>query len=391
VNTYNDKQDVSMKTFTTMAAEDCVPCPSGMVTAPNVVGATSVSQCVVPPGYGYVAASNSAVLCTGNTYNPGCAAPPPSHAFACVLSGGACGAPPCRAAFASCALRSPPAFPAAPHHTRRYNRETCTPCGAGILAPDGSASDGACYVPPGWFIERLNDTAFAGKICPADTYGRTNNTFGLVASECTKCPEFSGTASNAEGATSAAACVTDPGYGWYDGSVLKCDYGYWSAGGSQSECKFCGEGYNTSAANLDTVGIEGATAAANCRVAAGFYINAANATGGVSQCPQGQYKPQIGDTACTGCPSGTTTTIVSGATLLSDCNACDPGFGVFTTGTLNPFSPFCTMCESGKYAPGFYKGGEVCAACPKPELFNQTNDVMVSRLVRVQKCRIRAL
>jgi hypothetical protein len=247
-------------------------------------------------------------------------------------------------------------------------------CGTGTLtSAAGSNSSGDCYVPPGHFIESTG-SAFVGKVCPIDTYGRDANTFGLVASECTKCPEFSGTSATTQ--TSSAACLTDPGYGWYDGSVLKCDFAYYSTGGGQEECKFCGAGYNTSNANLDTVGIEGADAASDCRVAAGFYINPANATGGVSQCPQGQYKPEIGDVACTSCPSGTTTTLTAGATEVSDCDACDPGYGGVIADLDNPS---CGICGSGSYAAGFVKGGLACATCPNPSNFDGT---MVSRKVR---------
>jgi hypothetical protein len=319
----------------------CTACGGNLVTLPGETGAASASSCVAPPGYGFNATTGTATICPTGTYNPG------------------------------------------------YNREACVPCGSGTLtSAAGSNSSGDCYVPPGDYIEVGTDgVTFTGKTCPADTYGRDGNTFGLVASECTKCPEFSGT-NGTTGAQTSAQCLTLPGYGWYDGSVLKCTYGYYSAGFSQSECTFCGEGFNTTDnAGVATAGIEGATSGGTCAVAAGYYALLA---GAVAQCPRGQYKAIIGATPCLGCPASTTTTIVSGATARSDCDACDPGYGVATTGTLNLASPSCTICASGTYAPGFVKGGEACSACPKPELFNQAADIMVSRLVRARARRKRA-
>lgn len=49
----------------------CVNCPSGMQTQPNVTGATSVSQCLAPPGYGWNATDGTASKCPQGTYNPG--------------------------------------------------------------------------------------------------------------------------------------------------------------------------------------------------------------------------------------------------------------------------------------------------------------------------------
>lgn len=122
------------------------------------------------------------------------------------------------------------------------------------------------------------------------------------------------------------------------------------------------------------IAARGADAEADCRVDAGWFLSdAANATKGLSQCPKGTWKELLGNVACTTCAAGTTTSITEGATALSDCDACKPGFG----GVIADLSaPTCTKCTSGFYSPGNVKGGANCTACPKPSLFTGK---MVSR------------
>ena len=274
-NFYNDKQGGDM--LDTSTDRPCTACATGLVTLPGVTGATSSSACVAPPGFGFNPATGTATQCAAGRFNPG------------------------------------------------YNREACTSCGFGtITSAPGSDADGDCYVPPGHFMAVGADgVTLAGGECPPDTFGRTMPTYGLVAFGCDKCPENSGT-NLATGATSGDACKTLPGYGWYDGQVLQCGYGYWNGGGNQAECTFCGEGYNTTEAPLSTTAIEGADAAAACQIAAGWFADPANATVGLSQCPRGTYKDVIGNANCTACPAGTTTTIVSGATALGGLRRVRP-------------------------------------------------------------------
>ena len=182
----------------------------------------------------------------------------------------------------------------------------------------------------------------------------------------------------------SSACVTDAGYGYNDGEVDKCDYGYWATGNDTSACSFCGEGFNTTAdgSTTTTTAVEGASAATQCAIAAGWtYADLADAAKGLAPCIRGSYKALIGNASCTTCPSGTTTTITMAATALSDCDSCRPGFGI---GSVNLTSPSCTICSSGTYSAGYYTGGQACASCPKPSLFTGT---MVSRQVCLMAVR----
>ena len=109
----------------------CTPCPNRLVTAPNVTRATTMDACVVPPGYGFVAAggaaAGSAIICATCTYNSG------------------------------------------------YNRQPCADCGSGFLtdAP-GAVNADACYTPSGWGNVQNALGVFSAFVCPIGTYGRPN-------------------------------------------------------------------------------------------------------------------------------------------------------------------------------------------------------------------------
>ncbi|KAI8467373.1 MAG: hypothetical protein J3K34DRAFT_523771 [Monoraphidium minutum] len=312
------------------AAVVCTACPPGMLTLPNVTKSTSADACLAPPGYGWLAAgggggAGNASLCAAGSYNPG------------------------------------------------WNREPCVACGGGSITTDGPGSTSAddCYTPAGHGTRRDVTGALEGAACPADTYGRANHTYGLVDVECTKCLEH--TSTTGEGSTAAAECLTVAGYGYEDGQVLQCDYGYWSAGGTQNPCTYCGALYNTTAdgATDAAAGRLGADSADDCKPDFGFTNDTA---AGLKPCIRGTYKDTLGWAECTQCPNATTTTIVFAAGELSDCDACRPGFGSNTS--INLEAPLCTICASGTYSPGFVSGGAACTACPKPSGYTGN---MVSR------------
>ena len=156
------------------AAATCTACPAGMRTMPNVTAATSKDQCLAPPGYGFDAATGTASICPRGKYNPG------------------------------------------------WNREACTSCGNGAMTTDGqgSTTPDDCYTPAGYGSSKATDGVLSAAICPLNTYGVPNNTYGLYEVACTKCLDHSST--NFTGATRAADCLVNPGFGYYSGSVLQC-------------------------------------------------------------------------------------------------------------------------------------------------------------------------
>ena len=127
------------------ASIPCTPCGNGLVTLPNVTGAISPDACLAPPGYGWSNNSNNtagmATVCPRGSFNPG------------------------------------------------YNREGCTVCGNGTIstAAAGATSPDDCYTPAGngnFYDEATG--LLTGYICPRNTYGTANNTYGQVDVQCTK-------------------------------------------------------------------------------------------------------------------------------------------------------------------------------------------------------------
>ena len=304
---------------------ECTGCVQYSGTDPTApLGATSVDACLATPGNYYVG-SGVFGQCAANTYNVG------------------------------------------------YNKETsCELCGTNQVALAGSESSGACYTPAGYGALFVSPGVLRADPCPANTYGRAQNTYGIVEVECTKCPEH--TYANTTGHTSIDDCLTVRGYGYEDGAVNQCDFGTYSVGGDVSACTACAPGYNTSFASgqIEAEGVGGATMgaylASQCVVGAGvFYTNGNNANGGLSPCPRNTYNAKLSYGVCDDCPGNKATMILSGATLASDCDACKPGSA----------GADCTSCISGKYAPGYVLGGGSCTDCPKPSGFTGN---MVSRV-----------
>lgn len=269
-----------------------------------------------------------------------------------------------------------PRLPAPGTYNPGWNREPCIPCGAGSITTDGpgAASPDDCKLPAGHGSALEPGDVLVGAPCDVGSYGRGADSYGLIAAPCTLCPEF--TTTNGTGSTDASQCVTLPGYGWTDGGTVACDYGYWSAGGTQDPCTPCGYGYTTTV-NGSTSPADvtmGATSADQCVIAAG-YTPLPN--GGLKPCPIGLYKALLGPSACIACPAHTTTKGYSAAAKLGDCDACAAGFGSPTP--LDPEAPSCSLCPSGTFAPGRVDSGP-CVPCPKAP--NYTGR-MVSRPVRV--------
>ncbi|KAI8470468.1 MAG: hypothetical protein J3K34DRAFT_420601 [Monoraphidium minutum] len=297
-------------------ASNCTACGGNLVTLPNVTVATSGDACLAPPGYGWSSAGNggrgTATKCAAGTYNPG------------------------------------------------YNREPCIKCGNGTITTDTDTSTNAdqCYTPAGHGNRR--DTisgVLEGYPCPIDSYGRPNNTYGLVDVECTKCPENSHTAAQ----------------------VIECEFGYYAVGGTQDKCTYCGAGYNTTNSTKSYSGEARSDAASDCKLDFG-YQNGTN-SGTVEPCLRGWYKDTVSFESCTQCPAGTSTTITMAAVNKTDCDTCRPGFGAATaSGKVNVTDKTaaieCAICPSGTYSPGFYAGGANCTACPTTQNFTGT---MVSR------------
>jgi hypothetical protein len=152
-----------------------------------------------------------------------------------------------------------------------------------------------------------------GYPCPNNTYGRAINTYGLVTVECTRCLDYTHTAG--AGSTSAFQCVTDVGYGWENGLVAQCDYGYYNPGNNHNPCSYCGDGYNTSSAAVSISGEVGSDSQSDCKFDFGYHNGTSN---NIEPCLRGTYKDLIGNTHCTMCPAGTSTSLTLAAISKAD-------------------------------------------------------------------------
>jgi hypothetical protein len=296
----------------------CTACPYGLKTQEGVTGATSVDECLAPPGWGFN--GTAANECGSGKYKEG------------------------------------------------WNKEACSDCGTGFETDaTNSTSEGDCKVPPGFGASSADGgVTWTAVKCPVNTYGRSDPTYGRVLVECTKCMDNTWT-QGLDTRTSASACVTVAGYGYDDGAVTQCDAGTYNVGNNTSPCTSCGVGKDTTADGLTS--LAGATDPAQCLMAKGWESDGAT---GLKKCKQGYYKATISNTACTQCPNGTTTS-VAGATALSGCDACRAGFGA---SSISASAPSCGICGSGKYSAPITSGGAACLSCPVPGGYN---GAMVSR------------
>jgi len=292
---------------------NCTACPLGMGT--DYEGARTITECLVMPGYGLDPELNTtAILCPNGTYNEG------------------------------------------------WNRNQCQRCGENIATlTTGSTSSEQCIIPPGHGAGPANEREWVAFPCPPDTYGSPDVTQGLVRQDCIGCIDRM-TTFNVTGSTSEAACLTRPGMGYYQNAVRLCLDGEWSAGGSRKPCSSCGNGYTTAEV--------GSTSAAACLLAEGW---TPDGVGGAKPCARGMYKDALGPSACTACPSGTST-VDYGSTWLGDCGICKAGYGA---DAIDATAPSCELCAPGTYSAG--GGMQACLGC---------DATMVSKVVSASCARV---
>lgn len=188
--------------------------------------------------------------------------------------------------------------------------DVCTKCGTGILskateadespgAPDASlvaATNASCYIRAGWGVVQtsLNSTDSAAaqllaiSPCPANTWGASEDTFGLASTPgCTPC---NNSLVSDPGSTGSEDCQNPAGYGYSDGGAYPCPSGFWAAAGSMSPCQKCPEGRVTAPGN--------GTSQSDCLVPAGFGV--------YSQPDKNPWNPQVANLnmSAKACPVG---------------------------------------------------------------------------------------
>ncbi|KAF8065592.1 hypothetical protein HT031_003193 [Scenedesmus sp. PABB004] len=334
----------------------CKACPFGTQT--QNMGAASMGDCMVPPGY-YINLNTSAIAkCPNNvTYN---------------------------GTQAGFYRETWTVWSDSSVQEAGDGSTACKPCGPGILSATTdidergagndttqlvAASPFSCYIAAGWGVvpsgRIMSDQSmeFIGSPCPNNTYGVATTTNGLASSPCKPCARntFSPPLS-----TNYSACVNPAGFGVGPDGASACPPGYYAAAGSLVPCLKCPPGRTTDFNSTRQTSIN------DCYVMPGMGVydgnstnpwnpSSVNATTTVLPCPVGYFSTGLSTTSvCTPCPTSGST-YSQGATSLAECTVCQPGYGYVS-------SLPCTACAAGTYQAGYAASGGngdgfTCTAC----------------------------
>jgi hypothetical protein len=169
-------------------------------------------------------------------------------------------------------------------------------------------------------------------LCPANTYGVVDEKYGLVVTPCTPCPtnlvtpatstdatlkaqsylSVSGIttattsiASTGTGYFNVAACLTQAGYGYYNGASQQCPKGFYNAAGNRDVCKQCPYGTTTTGTDASQDAVDDCDA-----YLAGFGL----VNGATDLCALGTWQAEdvTLSTACSPCTGNHWTPAVGG-------------------------------------------------------------------------------
>ncbi|KAF8063058.1 Heat shock 22 kDa protein [Scenedesmus sp. PABB004] len=352
----------------------CKRCP--LDTTTETVGARSVNDCQVPPGY-YVQMSGSTgtlAKCPTNVNGTGY-------------------------------YRSGWVSPTEAKSTGD-GTDVCKPCGKGVLSeyrdfdeigdqrvvmandpfPGRVASSSAsCFIEQGWGLnfDPEDFSAFKAVQCAANSYGVAQRVYGLYASPCKACTKNT---RSPLGAANYNECTNPVGFGYTSEGANQCPDGFYNAAESMDPCTPCPPGRTT-----DYIPGDGTPQASihDCKAPAGngvFDANADNpwappqpsASMGVKPCPVG-YRA-VPDTPsgvatnnplCLRCPAGTSTS-GPGAVV---CDVCAAGFGIPASKPTSTNPADCMLCTYGTFHAG---GGLRCSACPTTAFNHPSGDTYTS-------------
>ena len=292
-----------------------------------------------------------------------------------------------RPATASTSPPAPPPQCAAGSYNPGYNREACISCGSGtITSAAGSDSDGDCFVPAGHYMARSADgVTLTGAVCPADTYGRTNATYGLVAFGCDKCPENSGTNldhGRDERRRRARRCPATAGTTARSSSASTATG---PRAAPRPSAPSAARATTPAATGTNASAIEGATRRPTCHIAAGWFPTPPTRRWA---CPSARAASTSPSSATPTAPPARPAPPPPSSRArrrCTDCDACDPGFG---DGDHRPHQPLVQHLRLGRVLARLCQRRRGTARrAPTPTLFDGT---MVSRQVgaaaRLPRC-----
>lgn len=316
-------------------------------------GATSATECMLPPGYSFTFSGKAVAACADGYFREAWTA-------ATALTGNV----PCSACASTTALLGIGMKSAAVDELTTYADADGA---AGVVNVRGSPDACALQKGYGLYITGTGSSpTYRVQACNSNNYGVAEETFGLAAAPCRSCPTNMVTTTSAPsvdyrvgGAAQSGtaglpffdplACVTQPGFGYEGGASVRCKVGSYNAGNNMNACTECDAGLTTAAA--------GATASTDCGIAPGYGFR----DGSVQMCALDTYNAAVQTTlttACTAC-SGNSGSSEVGAASAEQCDVCKAGYGSSTGNVAN-----CADCSAtnGFGAPG--RSGLACQACP---------------------------
>ncbi|KAK3591334.1 hypothetical protein CHS0354_028441 [Potamilus streckersoni] len=345
LNTLGNCQTCPIGTYQPSSGQSsCISCPTGTITLQT--GSISSSQCVAicNPGF-FRNTSGICLSCPVGTYQPSteqtscisCPSGTTTNQVASISQTQCVGV--CGAGFFLHALGFCQACSLGTYQPSS-GQMSCISCQSGTTTlQTASTSSTQCVAlcNPGFF-RIANGTCQA---CPLGTYQSSTE-----QSSCISCP--SGTTTNQIASTSLAQCVGICSAGFFIntvGNCQACPVGTYQSSSGQSSCVSCQSGTTT----LQTGSTSFTQCVATC--ASGFF----RATSGNCQvCPVGTYQPNIEQSFCLSCPSGTTTNQVSSVSQTQCVAICTAGFYISSIGN-------CQACALGTYQPS--SGQTSCISC----------------------------
>ena len=104
----------------------------------------------------------------------------------------------------------------------------------------------------------------------------------------------------------SASCVTQPGYGWQSGAVVRCTAGNYSPGYTLAACTSCPGNMTTADTNpslsAEAQAVVVNDAASDCQTLPGYGYDSGSDS--AAQCPENTYAPGYTRNGCTACPGG---------------------------------------------------------------------------------------
>ncbi|GBF88754.1 hypothetical protein Rsub_01655 [Raphidocelis subcapitata] len=222
------------------------------------------------------------------------------------------------------------------------NPVPCEPCGEGLATQAaGATSEAACLAPPGWGYDAEHNRAVP---CPPGSYNPGWNT-----APCTPCGEGLITVGNSS--TGPSACLVPAGWGadsnagvWYAYPCPPDTFGQAVPlpPGDGVDCELCLE-------QTTTFGATGATSFAQCQTHPGYGF----CKNKVCRCELGTWSAGHSQLPCTACLPGRTT-LDDQSSSEADC-VIKPGWTLNGSGSV-------VKCRVGTYKEVY--GPDPCQPCP---------------------------